>query len=127
MLPERPQVEAVLLPEDPALLWTYAEPSPASPHVRLDQLAWNSSVMPLGALIRLAVEMPKKPTTTSPGSVVVTEGAQGSFVFGVNAPLCESIGVVRSTFLKSRIAPVADDAEPSDQPYAAGSDEPATR
>ena len=58
----------------------------------------------------------KKPTTTSPGTVAVTDGAVGYLVLGVNAPLCESIGVVRSTFLKSRIAPVAEDAEDSDQP-----------
>jgi hypothetical protein len=70
--------------------------------------------------------MVKKPTTTSPGTVAVTDGAVGYRVFGVNAPLCESIGVVRSMFLKSRIAPVAEDALASDQPYVAGSDDPAT-
>jgi hypothetical protein len=58
----------------------------------------------------------KKPTTMSPGTVAMTEGAVGYRVFGMNAPLCESIGAVRSTFLKSRIAPVTEDAESSDQP-----------
>jgi len=59
--------------------------------------------------------MVKKPTTTSPGTVVVTEGAVGYLVYRVNAPLCESIGAVRSTLLKSRIAAVADEVEASDQ------------
>ena len=50
----------------------------------------------------------------SPGTVVVTDGAVGNLVSGVKAPLCESIGVRRSTFAKSRIAPVAEAAELSD-------------
>jgi hypothetical protein len=58
----------------------------------------------------------KKPTTTSPGTVVVTDGAVGVLVATVNAPLCESTGAVRSTLLKSRIAPVAEEAEASVQP-----------
>jgi hypothetical protein len=57
----------------------------------------------------------KNPTTTSPGTVVVTDGATGFRVYRVNAPLCESTGVVRSTLLKSRIAPVADEVDASDQ------------
>jgi len=48
--------------------------------------------------------------------VVVIVGAVGVRVEGANAPLCESTGVVRSTFLKSRIAPVAEDVEDSAQP-----------
>ena len=59
--------------------------------------------------------MAKKPTTTSPGTVVVIDGAVANLVSGMNAPLCASIGVVRSTFLKSRTAPVAEDDEDSDQ------------
>jgi hypothetical protein len=59
--------------------------------------------------------MVKKPTTMSPGTVVLTDGAVGYRVLGMNAPLCESIGVVRSTFLKSRIAPVNEASEASDQ------------
>jgi hypothetical protein len=47
---------------------------------------------------------------------VVTDGAVGNLVLDVNAPLWESIGAVRSTFLKSRIAPVTDDAGVSVQP-----------
>ncbi len=74
-----------------------------------------SSVMPAGGRSDLLDAIVKKPTTTSPGTVVVTDGAVAYLVFGVKAPLCESIGVVRSTFLKSRMAPVADDMEPSNQ------------
>ena len=54
----------------------------------------------------------------SPGTVVVTEGAVGNVLPLAKAPLCESMGVVRSTFLKSRIAPVAEEAEASDHSYA---------
>ena len=71
--------------------------------------------MSLGGLIRLLALMAKNPTTMSPGTVVVIDGAVGNLVLGMNAPLCASIGVVRSTFLKSRTAPVAEDAEESDQ------------
>jgi hypothetical protein len=71
--------------------------------------------MPLGGLNDLLDAIVKNPTTTSPGTVVVTGGATALRVFGVNAPLCESTGVVRSTFLKSRIAPVAEDVAASDQ------------
>ena len=71
--------------------------------------------MPLGGANDLLYELAKNPTTMSPGTVVVTDGATRFRVYGVNAPLCESIGVVRSTFLKSRIAPVADEVEASDQ------------
>jgi hypothetical protein len=60
--------------------------------------------------------MAKKPTTTSPGTVVVIAGAVGDLVESVKAPLCESTGVVRSTLLKSRIAPVAEEVEASVQP-----------
>ena len=77
-------------------------------------------------MIRLLALMAKKPTTTSPGTVVVIDGAVEDLVSGTNAPLCASIGVVRSTFLKSSTAPVAEDAEDSDQSYPAGSDAPAT-
>ena len=52
---------------------------------------------------------------TSPGTVVVTDGATGFFVFGVKAPLCASIGVVGSTFLRSRIAPVCEELDENDQ------------
>jgi hypothetical protein len=95
---------------------TKAEPSPLSSHAWLAQIVWYSSVIPLGGAIRLLAFMAKNPTTTSPRTVVVIDGAVGNLVAGENAPLCESIGVVRSTFLKSRIAPVAEDAEASVQP-----------
>jgi hypothetical protein len=36
-------------------------------------------------------------------------------VFGVKAPLCESIGAEGSTPLKARMAPVTADDAPSDQ------------
>ena len=70
--------------------------------------------MPTGGLIDRPTALPKKPMTMSPGTVVVTDGAVGNLVSGVKAPLCESIGVRRSTFAKSRIAPVAEAAELSD-------------
>jgi hypothetical protein len=73
------------------------------------------SVIPLGGLNDLLYVLVKNPTMTSPGTVVVTDGATGFRVDRVNAPLCESIGVVASTFLKSRIAAVADDVDASDQ------------
>jgi hypothetical protein len=73
------------------------------------------SVIPLGGLSDLVYVFAKNPTTMSPGTVAVTDGATGLRVYRVNAPLCESIGVVRSTFLKSRIAAVADEVEASDQ------------
>ncbi len=82
--------------------------------------------MPDGGLIVLLADMPKKPITMSPGTVVVTEGAVGNVLPLAKAPLCESMGVVRSTFLKSRIAPVAEEAEASDHSYAVGSEAPAT-
>ena len=114
---ERPQVEATLRPDGPIPDWTYAELSSPSAHVHLlDQSVSNVSVIPQGGLIVLLVVAPKKPTTTSPGTVVVTEGALGYFVSGVKAPLWVSIGVVRSTFLKSRTPPVADDPDPRVQP-----------
>lgn len=117
MLLERPQVDATLRPEGPVADWTYAELSSPSAHVhRLAQTVSNVSVIPAGGLIVLLVVAPKKPTTTSPGTVAVTEGARGYFVLGVKAPLWESTGVVRSTFLKSRTPPVAEDPDPRVQP-----------
>jgi hypothetical protein len=74
----------------------------------------------------LPLAIAKKPTTMSPGTVAVTDGAVGNLVFGSDAPLCESIGVRRSTFLKSRIAPVPEADELSVHAYSAGSAEPAT-
>jgi hypothetical protein len=71
--------------------------------------------MPVGGLRDLLYAIVKKPMTTSPGTVDVIDGAVGYLVFGVKAPLCASIGVVRSTFLTLRIAPVAEDVDPSDQ------------
>ena len=50
---------------------------------------------------------PKKPTTMSSFAVVVTEGATANQLWGVKAPLCESIGIALSMPLKSRIAPAA--------------------
>ena len=116
-LPDRPQVEADLLPEVPAVDWTYAALSPVSDHDpdEPDQVRSNSSVIPDGGLIDLLAAMAKKPTTMSPETVVLTDGAVGYLVLGVNAPLCASIGVVRSTPLTSRMPPVAEDAEPRAQ------------
>jgi hypothetical protein len=71
--------------------------------------------MPPGGLSDLLYAVVKKPTTTSPGTVVVTDGAVGFLVFAVKAPLCASTGVVRSTPFTLRIAPVAEEVEASDQ------------
>jgi hypothetical protein len=117
VLLERPQLEATLRPDGPVPFWTYPEPSSPSDHVhRLAQRVSNVSVIPVGGLIDLPEVAPKKPTTTSPGTVAVTEGAMGNLVLGVKAPLWVSIGVVRSTFLKSRTPPVTDDPDPRVQP-----------
>ena len=71
--------------------------------------------MPVDGFSDLAYAKVKKPTTTSPGTVAVTDGPLGFLVFGVKAPLRESIGVVWSTFFTSRIAPGAEDVEESTQ------------
>jgi hypothetical protein len=55
--------------------------------------------------------MAKKPTMTSPAVVVVSDGAAKDLRSGVNAPLCESMGVDASTPSTSRIAPVAETGE----------------
>jgi len=52
--------------------------------------------------------MLKKATTSSPGVVVVTEGASKDRLPQVKAPLCESIGAIASAPLTSRIDPTAD-------------------
>mgnify|MGYP003539233744 CR=1 FL=1 len=62
-------------------------------------------------MILLLAVVPKNPTTTSPATVVVTEGAAKKRFLGVNAPLCESMGADESTPLAWRIAPAADTAE----------------
>jgi hypothetical protein len=59
--------------------------------------------------------VPKKPTTTSVGDVVMTEGARIDLLLGVNAPLCPSTGALRAMPLKSRTAPAAAALEESDQ------------
>ena len=71
--------------------------------------------MPEGDVRVLLEARPKNPMTTSPGAVVLTEGALTDRVSGVNAPLCESIGAVTSIPLKSRIAPTALAVEDQDQ------------
>jgi hypothetical protein len=75
---------------------------------RLCHRASNRSAIALGVLIVLLEAMPKKPTTTSPAVVVVTDGATKDRLVGVNAPLCESTGADTSMPLVSRIAPAAD-------------------
>ena len=67
--------------------------------------------MAVGGVIVLLAVMPKKPTTTSPATVVVTDGAENERLSGVNAPLCESMGADESIPLTSRTAAAADTAE----------------
>jgi hypothetical protein len=111
-----PKLEAYRLPEGPADDITNAAPSASSGEVWLRYAVSYSSVIPDGGSSDLLYVIPKKPTTTSPGTVVVTDGATRFLVFGVNAPPCESIGFAASTFLKSRIAPASEELADSDQP-----------
>jgi hypothetical protein len=74
----------------------------------------KSSVMRTGGLIVLPVVMPKKPTTRSPSSVVVTDGAANDVLSGVKAPLWESTGIEMSAPLTSRIAPALETDEARD-------------
>jgi hypothetical protein len=55
--------------------------------------------------------MAKKAMTRSPAVLVVTDGATKDVLVGVNAPLCESTGVDRSTPSTFRIAPAAETSE----------------
>jgi hypothetical protein len=84
-------------------------------------------VIEVGVLSDLVPFVEKKPTTVSLFAVVVRDGAAYEVPCGVNAPLWESTGELVSMPLKSRIAAAADTCEPTDQTYAAGSDEVATR
>ena len=68
-----------------------------------------------GDLRALPSAIPKKPTTMSLFAVVVTDGATANQFLGVNAPLCESTGVVCAIPLKSSTAPAAMAAEDHDQ------------
>jgi hypothetical protein len=102
-----------MLPVAPAEAWISAAPSASRFH-RWVQPASNSSVIGEGARIVLFVLVPKKPTTMSPAAVVVTEGAANDPLFGVKAPLCESIGEAGSTFVKSVMLPTCPTAEDAD-------------
>ena len=124
---ERPQMVAVLIPVGPAAACTYPSPSPSRLQSLLDQWASKICVIELGALSVLVEFVAKKPTTTSLFAVVVTDGAEKAVPRRVNAPLWESTGEVESIPLKSRIAPAAEACEPTDQTYAAGSEDVATR
>jgi hypothetical protein len=74
-------------PVAPALALTYEAPSLSTPQRRLCHRASNSSVIGTGGLIVRLVETPKKPTTRSPSTVVVTDGATMDVRSGVKAPL----------------------------------------
>jgi hypothetical protein len=78
---------------------------------RFTSKAW---VIPRGVLIDLPPAVPKKPITTSPGAVVVTEGATTDLVQAVTAPLCASTGA-EAMPLKPRTAPVAGTVDGNDQ------------
>ena len=87
---------------------TYPAPSASRLQLRPDQPTSNSSVSGLGGVILLPEVVPKKPRTTSPAAVVVTEGATIDRVCDVEAPLCESTGEVPSIPLTSRMAPATE-------------------
>jgi hypothetical protein len=70
--------------------------------------------MTSGGLIVLPNVVPKKPTTRSPSSVVVTDGATNELLFGLKAPLWESTGIETSAPLTSRIEPAIDTDEARD-------------
>jgi hypothetical protein len=70
-----------------------------------------ASLIELGGLIVLLDVIPKKLTTKSSPLVVVIDGAANEVLVGVNAPLCESIGIDPSTPLTSSIAAAADTDE----------------
>ena len=95
----------------PALALMYDAPSPSRAHCRGDQGASNSSVITPGGLIILFEVMPKNPKTTSPAAVVVIDGATKDRALGVNAPLCESIGVETSIPCTSTIDPATETDE----------------
>ena len=65
-----PDAEAFFVPVAPAFPCTYAAPSA----LFVERIA-NSWVIPLGASKVFFALTPKKPTTTSPGTVVVIDGA----------------------------------------------------
>ena len=62
----------------------------------------------VGGQIVLLDVIAKKPTTTSPAVVVATDGATKDRRWGVNDPLCESIGADVLMPSKSRIAAAAE-------------------
>ena len=93
----------------------------------LAQWASKIWVIELAVLSVLVEFVAKKPTTRSSFAVVVTAGAEKVVLERVNAPLWESTGEVASIPLKSRIAAAAEVCEPTDQTYAVGSDDVATR
>jgi hypothetical protein len=123
----RPQVVAVLIPVGPAAVCTKPLPSPSRLQPLPAQWASKIELIETGVLSVLVEFVAKKPTTRSPFAVVVTDGAENEVPWRVNAPLWESTGEVVSIPLKSRIAPAAEACEPTDQTYAAGSEEVATR
>jgi hypothetical protein len=93
----------------------WAAPSASRLQFLLAQSTSNSSVMTAGGRIARLDVMPKKPKTMSPAELVVTDGATINPLVGVNAPLCESTGVVGLTFFRSITDPAADICDPKDQ------------
>jgi hypothetical protein len=65
----------------------------------------------VGGLTVLLEVIAKKPMTTSPAVVVVTDGATKDRRSGVNAPLCESTGAEASIPVTSSTAAVAETEE----------------
>jgi hypothetical protein len=111
----RARIEDDLLPVAPADDWTYPAPAPSTYWSVAPQRALKTPVMAAGDWSVLIEVVAKKPTTRSPAAVVVTDGAWNERLLVVNAPLCESTGLVVETPLKSRIAPPTGAVAPSVQ------------
>src|SRR5581483_1978677 len=66
---------AVLVPGAPGVAWVKSEPSQGTRLEPAVELASPRSVMPVGGVIEFAPPTEKKPTTSAPATVVVTDGA----------------------------------------------------
>ena len=74
---------AVLVPVAPAVVWSESEPSQVTWRLPAEDTASPRSAMPAGGVMELPPPMPKRPTISSPLTVVVTDGA----VIDVVAPV----------------------------------------
>ena len=95
-------------PVDPAVASTCPAPSVSRLQVLFAHPMSNSSVRGAPGAILLLDVLPKNPSTSSFGAVVVTVGATIEPLRDLTAPLCESIGDVVSTPLTSMTDAPAD-------------------